>query len=79
MALYYDAAAVLSRVDQTGSLKSSIYSASNVKIENASRVYALVSQTSKRDLFLKGVIENAELLQHEPKVRLCGLHFMLEV
>lgn len=68
MALYYETAAVLSSIEPKGSLKSSIYGSGTIKSQNASRIYALVSQSSKRDKFLKEVIENAELLYHEPKV-----------
>lgn len=66
MSLYYDAASILSSQNH-GSLKSLVYNNTNLK-SNASQVYALVSQTAKRDNFLTEVIENAELLKDQSKV-----------
>lgn len=68
MALYYDAALVLSSEKEQGSLKSSIYGATTLK-SNPAQIYALISETAKRDVFLKEVIDNAQLLKDEPKVR----------
>lgn len=70
MALYYDAATILSTEDVRGSLKSRIYGSSSTKSKPA-QVYALIAETSKRDAFLKEVIDNAQLLADEPKVSLC--------
>ena len=67
MALYYDAASVLSSDRSQGSLKSRIYGASTLKSSPA-QVYALISETAKRDIFLKEVLDNAQLLHNEPKV-----------
>lgn len=67
MALYYDAATVLSSEKHQGSLKSRIYGTSTVKSSPA-QVYALISETAKRDVFLKEVLDHAQLLQDEPKV-----------
>lgn len=73
MALYYDTAAVLSSAQGQGSLKSSIYGDA-AKKSRPTQIYALISQTAKRDVLLKEVIENAELLKHEPKVCLYFCH-----
>lgn len=67
MALYYDAATVLSSEKHQGSLKSRIYGTSTVK-SNPAQVYALISETAKRDVFLKEVLDHAQILQDEPKV-----------
>lgn len=67
MALYYDAANILSSSDDKGSLKSRIYGSAGTKSKPA-QLYALIVETSKRDAFLKEVIDNAQLLSDEPKV-----------
>lgn len=67
MALYYDAATILSFTQVSGSLKSRIYSNNTFKSKPA-QIYALISETAKRDGFLKEVLENAEILEDEPKV-----------
>ena len=67
MALYYDAASVLSADRNQGSLKSRIYGTSTLK-SKPTQVYALISESAKRDVFLKEVLDNAQLLQKEPKV-----------
>lgn len=67
MALYYDAASILLSSDDRGSLKSRIYGSTSTKSKPA-QIYALIIETSKRDTFLKGVIDNAQLLADEPKV-----------
>ncbi|KAK5945107.1 hypothetical protein PMZ80_002311 [Knufia obscura] len=80
MALYYDAASVLSSEGGQGSLKSRIYGPSTVK-SNPTQIYALISETAKRDVFLKDVLDRAGLLQDEPKLTpllallLCHDHF----
>lgn len=66
MALYYDAATVLSSQKNEGSLKSRIYGLSTAKSKPA-QIYALISETAKRDDFLKEVIDNSDLLKDEPK------------
>ncbi|KAK5091427.1 hypothetical protein LTR05_001610 [Lithohypha guttulata] len=83
MALYYDTAAVLSSAQGQGSLKSSIYGDA-AKKSRPTQIYALISQTAKRDVLLKEVIENAELLKHESKLTpllallLCHDHFFVK-
>lgn len=67
MALYYDAASVLSSTEISGSFKSRIYSNDNLKSKPA-QLYALISESAKRDVFLKEVLDNANLLEDEPKV-----------
>lgn len=69
MALYYDAANILSGDTERGSLKSRIYAdTANIKSKPA-QVYALITECAKYDVFLKEVIDNAGLLAQEPKVR----------
>jgi hypothetical protein len=67
MSLYYDAASVLSSSSQDGSLKSRIYNSKNFKSKPA-HIYALISETTKYDGFLKELIENSGILALEPKV-----------
>lgn len=67
MSLYYDAVSVLSSTDISGSLKSRIYNSTTLKAKPA-QVYALISETAKRDVFLKEVLDNTHLLKDEPKV-----------
>lgn len=69
MALYYDAASVLSSTETSGSFKSRIYNSTTLKSKPA-QIFALISETAKRDVFLKEVLENATLLEDEPKVSL---------
>lgn len=69
MALYYDAASILSSTEVSGSLKSRIYNTNNVNLKSKpAQIYALISETAKRDVFLKEVIDNTDLLKDEPKV-----------
>ena len=67
MSLYYDAVAVLSSEDKSGSLKSRIYGLNTAKSKPA-QIYALIIETSKYDRFLSEVIDQAQLLKDEPKV-----------
>lgn len=68
MSLYFDAAKILSLDRDQGSLKSHLYGSKDLK-SNAAQVFALISETAKCDDFLKEVLDNAGLLQDEPKVR----------
>lgn len=72
MALYYEAALLLTTVsDSGGSLKSRIYKSADLK-SNPSHLFALISEASKWSPVLKEVIEKSELLRLERKVRLRG-------
>lgn len=73
MALYNDAASILHMAPSEGSFKSRIYGTPDLRSQ-PSHVYALIIETSKCDAFLAEVIENAELLVHEPKVRFESLN-----
>lgn len=68
MSLYYEAASVL--IDETGggSLKSRIYNDTAKFKSRPAQLYALITETAKYDVFLKEVIENADILKLEPKV-----------
>jgi putative methyltransferase len=67
MSLYYEAASVLT--DGTGgSLKSRIYNDTAKYKSRPAQLYALITETAKYDVFLKEVIENADILKLEPKV-----------
>jgi hypothetical protein len=69
MSLYFDAVSVLTSPSSAGgSFKSRIYSSRNLKA-NPAQIYALVTEASKWDILLKEVIENAGILNLEPKVR----------
>lgn len=67
MALYYDAAPLLSSSEQTGSLKSRVFNSRDIK-SSPKQVYALVSEASKWSSILTEVIEKSQLLQYERKV-----------
>lgn len=70
MSLYYDAATVLTNGSQDGSFKSRIYGNKlNLKSKPA-HIYALISETAKFNHFVKEVIDHADLLSAEPKVRI---------
>jgi hypothetical protein len=70
MALYFDAATVLTADIQEGSLKSRIYGGKLGIRSKPSHVYALISEAAKYDTFFKEVIDHADFLSREPKV--CG-------
>ena len=69
MSLYYDAAPLLlPQPDQSGSLKSRVFS-SIVHKAPPKQIFALVSEASKWSPVLSEVIEKSQLLQLERKVR----------
>lgn len=69
MSLYYEAEQFISAADQqSGSLKSKIYSAKGLK-STAAQLFALVSEASKWSSIVKEVVEKSQLLVHERKVR----------
>ena len=73
MALYNEAALILTTTsDSGGSLKSRIYKSTDLK-SNPSHLFALISESSKWSPVLKEVIENSGLLPLERKVRVLGL------
>ena len=67
MALYLDAAKVLEGASAEGSLKSRIY-APDSDFRSRPALFALIKEAEKRCAFLAEVIDNAGILQHEPKV-----------
>lgn len=69
MSLYYDAAAIISSAVNQGSLRSRVYAPDSTARSNPASVYALILETSKSNAFLKEVVDNAQLLAQEPKVR----------
>jgi len=72
MALYHEAAHLLTTAsDSGGSLKSRIYKSTDLK-SNPSHLFALISEASKWSSVLKEVIEKSGLLPLERKVRLCS-------
>ena len=68
MSLYFDAVSVLTEPSAGGSFKSRIYSARNLRASPA-QIYALITEASKWDRVLAEVIEHADLLKLERKVR----------
>ena len=68
MALYYDAAAVLTAESQRGSLKSRIYGTASELKSKPAQVHALITECAKYDTFLKEVVDNAGILAEEVKV-----------
>lgn len=69
MALYYEAAQLLTTVsDNGGSFKSRIYNSADLK-SNPSHLFALISEASKWSPVLKEVIERSGILPLERKVR----------
>lgn len=70
MSLYHDAVTILNNPSSTGgSFKSRIYNSRSTKASPA-QIYALITETAKWDILLKDVIEKADILKLEPKVRL---------
>lgn len=70
MSLYHEAADVLTApTNAGGSLKSRIFSKKDLKSQPA-QIYALTIETCKWSPVLKEVIENADILRLERKVRL---------
>lgn len=69
MALYYDAAAILSSVSSTqGSLRSRVYD-SNANLKSSPPlVRGLIAECAKWDAVLSEVIDNSGILSLEPKV-----------
>lgn len=69
MSLYHEAAEILSSsADASGSLKSRVFGRKKGKSPPA-QLYALVLESAKWSLVLKEVIENAEILKLERKVK----------
>ena len=70
MSLYHEAADVLdTSKSDGGNLRSRVFGRKDRKSSPA-QIYALALETCKWSLVLKEVVENAQLLQHEKKVRL---------
>lgn len=69
MALYYEAAQLLTTAsDSGGSFKSRIYNSADLK-SNPSHLFALISEASRWSHVLKEVIEKSGILPLERKVR----------
>lgn len=69
MSLYYEAADVLTApTNAGGSLKSRVFSKKDLKAQ-PSQIYALAIETCKWSPVLKEVIEHADILRLERKVR----------
>lgn len=70
MSLYHEAAEILSTSSTDGgSLKSRVFGGKKTIKSPPSQIYALVLESSKWSPVLKEVIERAELLKLERKVR----------
>ncbi len=69
MSLYYETAPFLNLSPADGSLKSRVFSAESKK-SSPNQIFALASEASKWSPVLAEVIERAQLLQLERKVRL---------
>ncbi|MCJ1484044.1 hypothetical protein MMC06_004212 [Schaereria dolodes] len=68
MSLYYDGAQILSAThEQSGSLKSRVFAAKDLKSTPA-QLFALVSETSKWSFILKEVVEKSKILVLERKL-----------
>lgn len=67
MSLYFDAVSVLTAPPEAGgSLKSRIY---NSRLKSSPpQIYALITETTKWNAVLKEVVNNSDILAHEPKV-----------
>lgn len=68
MSLYFDAVNILTEPSSGGSFKSRIYNARNLRA-TPPQIYALIIEASKWDLVLAEVIERADILTLERKVR----------
>lgn len=73
MSLYFDAVTVLASPEAGGSLKSRIYS-SRLK-SSPPQIYALITEATKWNVVLKEVVDNSDILAHEPKVGSFSLIF----
>ncbi len=72
MSLYYEAADLLAApTNSGGSLKSRIFSKKDLKSQ-PSQIYALAIESCKWSSVLKEVVENADILRLERKVKLLG-------
>ena len=68
MSLYYEAEKLLLNADNaTGSLKSRIFSAKDLKSKPA-QLYALVAEVTRWSPILKDVVERSQILSLERKV-----------
>ncbi|KAF2736330.1 NOL1/NOP2/Sun domain family [Polyplosphaeria fusca] len=68
MSLYYEAAALLANPDKTGgSLKSRVYKKKDLKSSPA-QLFALLTESAKWSVVLKGVVERSGLLAAERKL-----------
>ncbi|KAL9111679.1 MAG: hypothetical protein Q9227_003953 [Pyrenula ochraceoflavens] len=69
MSLYNEAATLLeTKGSKEGSLRSQIFNNSRTYKSKPALLYALISEVTKWDCVLKEVVENANLLQLEPKL-----------
>lgn len=69
MALYYDAAAILSSASSSeGSLKSRVYDSNTPIKSSPPLVYGLITECARWDVILSEVIDNAGIISQEPKV-----------
>ncbi|KAL4891578.1 S-adenosyl-L-methionine-dependent methyltransferase [Aspergillus ambiguus] len=67
MSLYHDAVSVLLAPAAGGSFKSRLYSSRSLRASPA-QIYALIVEAAKWDIVLAEVIDNARILQLEPKL-----------
>jgi hypothetical protein len=69
MALYFDAAAILSSSSSSpGSLRSCVYDSKNPLRSSPPLVYGLITECAKWDVVLSEIIENADIVSQEPRV-----------
>jgi hypothetical protein len=69
MALYYDAAALLSSQSSSrGSLKFRVYDSNAIIKSSRPLLYGLVTECARWDVVLSEVIDNAGIINQEPKV-----------
>jgi hypothetical protein len=69
MALYYDAAAMLSSQSSSqGSLKSRVYDSNAIIKSPRPLLYGLVTECARWDVVLSEVIDNTGIINQEPKV-----------
>lgn len=68
MALYYEAASLLQANDGSSSLATRVYAAKDLKSKPA-QLFALLSEAAVWSPVLSPVVEAADVLKHERKVR----------
>ena len=77
MSLYYETSTLITDKSADGSLKSRVFGSRNLHGSQPKHVYALASEAAKWSAVLSEVIDRADLLKLERKVRLLNTRSFL--